>query len=58
MGFPDASADDSLKVGLEIVANLIYLSRRTETHSALQHDYLDRAATVIAEMAHHLKLQE
>jgi hypothetical protein len=27
-------------------------------HSALQHDYLDRAATVIAEMAHHPKLRD
>ena len=32
----DDSSIDSLKISLEIVANLIYLSRRAETHSALQ----------------------
>jgi hypothetical protein len=58
---PETLADDgrsiqSLKVSLEIIANLIYLSRRAETHSALQRDYLDRAAQVIAEMAHHPQL--
>jgi hypothetical protein len=42
-----------LKVSLEVVSNLIYLSRRTETHCAQQNDYLDRAAKVIAEIAHH-----
>jgi hypothetical protein len=43
----------SLKVSLEIIAKLIYLSRRTETHSAHQHGYLGRAAVVIAELRHH-----
>jgi hypothetical protein len=42
-----------LKVSLEVVSNLIYLSRLTETHCAQQNDYLDRAAQVIAEIAHH-----
>jgi hypothetical protein len=38
---------------MEALANLIYLARYAETHSAQQHDYLDRAAKVISEMAHH-----
>jgi hypothetical protein len=42
-----------LKVSLEMIANLIYLSRRTETHSAQQHVYLDRATKVIAQIARH-----
>jgi hypothetical protein len=47
---------ESLKVSLEMIANLIYLSRRTETHCAEQHDYLDRAAKVIADLRHHATL--
>ena len=55
MGWIMRSSKDvlSLKVSLEVIANLIYLSRRTETHSAQQHDYLDRAAKVIADLRHH-----
>ena len=33
--------------------NLIYLSRRAETHSSQQHQYLDCVAEVAAEIARH-----
>jgi hypothetical protein len=46
-----------LKVSLEMIANLIYLSRHNETHCAQQHAYLDRAAKVMAEIAHHQTLR-
>jgi hypothetical protein len=42
-----------LRVSLEMVANLIYLSRRTETHRAQQHGYLDWAAKIMEELGHH-----
>lgn len=45
-----------LQVSLEIISNLIYLSRHAETRSAQQHHYLDCAAEVIAEIAHHPRL--
>lgn len=45
-----------LEVCIEVLANLIYLARRSEMHSAEQHAYLDRAAAVIEEMAHHLPI--
>jgi hypothetical protein len=47
----DDRSVQSLKVSLEIIANLIYLSRRTETHCAQQHLYLDRATKVMSEIA-------
>jgi hypothetical protein len=47
-----------LEVSVELLANLIYLARRTETHSAQQHRYLDWAAKVIEELQHHPKLHE
>ena len=47
-----------LEVSLELLANLIYLARRTETHSHQQHRYLDRAAKVLVELQHHPKLEE
>jgi hypothetical protein len=49
----DDRSIQQLKVSLETIASLIYLSRHTETHCAQQHDYLDRAAKVLAEIAHH-----
>jgi hypothetical protein len=49
----DDRSIQALKVSLERIANLIYLSRHSETHCAQQHDYLDRAAKVLAEIAHH-----
>jgi hypothetical protein len=42
-----------LKVNLEMMANLIYLSRHADTHSAQQRSYLDRAAQIMAEIARH-----
>ena len=45
----------SLQVGIEIVANLIYLARH---HSARQQRYLKWAANVIEGIAHHPKLRE
>jgi hypothetical protein len=53
----DGRSVQSLKVSLEIIANLIYLSRHPETHCAQQHAYLDRAATVIAGLRHHPALE-
>jgi hypothetical protein len=47
-----------LVVSIELLANLIYLSRRTETHSAQQHYYLDWATSVIEELSHHPNLHE
>jgi hypothetical protein len=47
-----------LQVSVELLANLIYLARRTETHSDQQHRYLDWAAKVIEELQHHPKLHE
>jgi|ERR1700722_17817104 hypothetical protein len=46
MDSPETPADafPPLQVSLELLANLIYLARRTETHSAKQHRYLDWAA--------------
>jgi hypothetical protein len=52
----DGRSVEALKVSLEMIANLIYLSRRTETHCAQQHDYLDRAAKIMAEIARHPRL--
>jgi hypothetical protein len=46
-----------LQYNLELLSNLIYLSRYTETHSAQQHRYLDWAATVIEEMCKHPMLK-
>jgi hypothetical protein len=43
----------SLQVSIETIANLIYLARRAETHSAQQHRYLDWAADVIKELKYH-----
>ena len=48
----------SLQVSIEIVANLIYLARHLETHSARQQRYLEWAAKVIEGIAHHPKLRE
>ncbi len=42
-----------IRLSLEIVANLIYLSRHVGTHSIQQHHYLDCAAEVMAEIARH-----
>jgi hypothetical protein len=47
-----------LRVSVELLANLIYLAGRNETHSAQQRRYLDWAATVIEELQHHPKLRE
>jgi hypothetical protein len=52
----DGRSFQALKVSLEMIANLIYLSRRIETHCAQQHDYLDRAAKIMAEIARHPRL--
>jgi hypothetical protein len=46
----------SLQVNLEMLANLIYLSRHADTHSIQQNHYLDCAAEVMAEIAHHPKV--
>jgi hypothetical protein len=58
MHFSEALALEgrSVQVPLEMIANLIYLSRHTETHCAQQHAYLDRAANVMAEIAHRSRL--
>ena len=42
-----------IRVSLGIIANLIYLSRRAQTHSFQQHQYLDCVAEVVAEIARH-----
>jgi hypothetical protein len=47
-----------LRVSIETIANLIYLARRAETHSAQQHRYLDWATDVIKELKYHPKLNE
>jgi hypothetical protein len=47
-----------LRVSIETIANLIYMARREETHSAQQHRYLDWAADVIKELMFHPKLNE
>ena len=47
-----------LRVSIELLANLIYLARRTETHSHQQHRYLDWAAKVLEELQHHPKLHD
>jgi hypothetical protein len=47
-----------LQVSIETIANLIYLARRAETHSAQQHRYLDWAADVIKELKYHPQLNE
>ena len=46
-----------LWIGLEVLANLIYLASRTETHSAQQRHYLDWAAKVLEDLQHHPKLR-
>lgn len=38
---------------VELLSNLIYLSRCTDTHSNQQHRYLDWAAGVLEELRHH-----
>jgi hypothetical protein len=47
----------ALKVGVEILSNLIYLARRTEFHSE-RDGYLGSAAKVIEELQHHPKLRD
>ena len=49
---------EPLSVGLELLANLIYLSRHSGAHSPQQHRYLDWAAKVVEEMQHHPKVYE
>lgn len=59
MDSPDtADTVQPLQVSVELLANLIYLARRTETHSPQQHHYLDWAAKVLEDLQHHPKLQE
>jgi hypothetical protein len=54
MRFPETHAPiRPLQVSLEIISNLIYLARHAGTNSDQQHQYLDRAAEVLAEIAHH-----
>jgi hypothetical protein len=47
----------ALNFSLDMIANLIYLSRHTETHCAQQHDYLDQAANIMTQLAHHPRLE-
>ena len=47
-----------LQLSLELLANLIYLARRTATHSARQNGYLDWAADVIENLQYHPKLHD
>jgi hypothetical protein len=60
MDSSETSAEEirPLRVSIETIANLIYLARRAETHSAQQHRYLDWAADVIKELKYHPKLNE
>jgi hypothetical protein len=37
-------------ISLEVLGNLIYLARQTDADSAKRHEYLDRAARVVAEL--------
>jgi hypothetical protein len=53
-----AEAIQPLPVIVELLANLIYLARCSETHSAQQHRYLDWAAKVLEELEHHPKLHD
>jgi len=53
-----ADAGQLLQASLEILANLIYLARHTETHSTKQHQYLDLAAQLIEQLAGHPQLSE
>jgi hypothetical protein len=43
---------------LELLSNLIYLSRRIDTHSDQQHRYLDWAARVIEDLGSHPMLKK
>jgi hypothetical protein len=54
---PEVRSVQALNLSLDMIANLIYLSRHTETHCAQQHDYLDRAANIMAQLAHHPRLE-
>jgi hypothetical protein len=47
-----------LRVSVELLANLIYLSRRLETHSDAQNRYLDWANEVIEELRHHPRVRD
>jgi hypothetical protein len=47
-----------LHVSVELLANLIYLARRTEIHSAKQNGYLDWASDIIGGLQHHPKLHD
>jgi len=60
MDSSETSAEEiqPLRVSIETVANLIYLARRADIHSAQQHRYLDWAADVLRELQHHPKLRE
>jgi hypothetical protein len=53
-----AEAIQPLPVVVELLANLIYLARCSETHSAQQHRYLDWAAKVLEKLQHHPKLHD
>ena len=47
-----------LQLNVELLANLIYLTRRTEIHSVKQNSYLDWAANVIEDLQYHPKLHD
>jgi hypothetical protein len=49
------TSEKALRVSVELLANLVYLARRTETHSAQQRRYIDWAPTIIEELQHHPK---
>jgi hypothetical protein len=53
---PRNGPSQPLQYNLALLAQLIYLARRTE--SAQQQRYLEWAASVIEEMQHHPKLRE
>jgi hypothetical protein len=42
-----------LYVGIEMVANLVYLARHSEEGSEQQQLYLDRASDLLFEIRHH-----
>jgi hypothetical protein len=63
MASPEISAAfigpvEPLQLSIELLANLIYLARRTEIHSAKQNGYLDWASDLIEGLQHHPKLHD
>jgi hypothetical protein len=49
-GMSKSDANRTPRINLEILGNLIYLAKHTDSDTAKRHEYLDRAARVVSEI--------